>query len=187
MSRRSIGQAGFGFAQPSRSSSSLDEIAALIDWQPVGALLGSLYPSTKGEPAWPPLAMFKALLLAVWSDLSDVKRRRGQRLTIGCRPIPGPSLGLEQLDAGGDVLPARHIWYAEALRILPPRRPLDCTTMGETAGRRRATATTTTEFRARRMVAIGRWRMHADLAPSRPAVAKLRLAISGEARPRPSA
>lgn len=47
--------------------------SALIDWQPVGALLGSLYPSRKGEPAWPPLAMFKALLLAVWYDLSDVK------------------------------------------------------------------------------------------------------------------
>ncbi len=27
----------------------------------------------KGEPAWPPLAMFKALLLSIWYDLSDVK------------------------------------------------------------------------------------------------------------------
>ena len=27
----------------------------------------------KGEPAWPPLALFKALMLAVWYDLSDVK------------------------------------------------------------------------------------------------------------------
>jgi IS5 family transposase len=69
---RSIGRAGFGFAQPSRSSS-LDEIATLIDLRPVESLLGSLYPSTKEEPAWPPLAMFKALLLAVWYDLSDVK------------------------------------------------------------------------------------------------------------------
>src|SRR5437868_5469995 len=30
-------------------------------------------PAAKGEPAWPPLALFKALLLAVWYDLSDVK------------------------------------------------------------------------------------------------------------------
>ena len=36
-------------------------------------MLDRLYPATKGEPAWPPLAMFRALLLAVWYDLSDVK------------------------------------------------------------------------------------------------------------------
>ena len=27
----------------------------------------------QGRPAWPPLALFKALLIAVWHDLSDVK------------------------------------------------------------------------------------------------------------------
>ena len=34
--------------------------------------MAPLYPSAKGEKAWPPLAMFKALLLATWHDLSDV-------------------------------------------------------------------------------------------------------------------
>jgi transposase, IS5 family len=29
--------------------------------------------AAKGEPAWPPLALFRALLIAVWYDLSDVK------------------------------------------------------------------------------------------------------------------
>src|ERR1700742_1509437 len=62
-----------GFARRDRSRSSLDELSELIDWQPVAALLAALYPASKGEPAWPPLAMFKALLLAVWYDLSDVK------------------------------------------------------------------------------------------------------------------
>ncbi len=33
-------------------------------------LLEPLLPG-KGELAWPPLAIFKALLLAVWHDLSD--------------------------------------------------------------------------------------------------------------------
>jgi len=37
------------------------------------ALLDPLYPATKGEPAWPPLPMFQALLLPTWYDLSDVK------------------------------------------------------------------------------------------------------------------
>lgn len=36
-------------------------------------LLDPLYPAAKGERAWPPLAMFKALLLSIWYDLSDVK------------------------------------------------------------------------------------------------------------------
>jgi IS5 family transposase len=29
--------------------------------------------AAKGELGWPPLALFKALLLATWHDLSDVK------------------------------------------------------------------------------------------------------------------
>lgn len=53
--------------------SSLDELGKLIDWGSVAALLDPLYAATKGEPAWPPLAMFKALLLSIWYDLSDVK------------------------------------------------------------------------------------------------------------------
>ncbi|GBR05016.1 IS5 family transposase [Acetobacter oeni] len=51
----------------------LDKIAALIDWQPIAAILASLYPTTKEEAAWPPLSMFRAMLLAVWYDLSDVR------------------------------------------------------------------------------------------------------------------
>jgi transposase, IS5 family len=70
---RSIGQESLRVTSPSRSSSSLDQLAGLIDWGPIAALLLPLYPASKGEPAWPPLAMFKALLLAVWYDLSDVK------------------------------------------------------------------------------------------------------------------
>lgn len=31
-----------------------------------------VYSAAKGEAAWPPLAQFKALLLATWYDLSDV-------------------------------------------------------------------------------------------------------------------
>ena len=73
MAYRLIGQERLNVAPLSRSSSSLDELAGLIDWRPIAAALEPLYPATKGELAWPPLAMFKALLLAVWYDLSDVK------------------------------------------------------------------------------------------------------------------
>jgi len=73
VAHRSIGQERFGFAGRARPASSLDEIGKLIDWRPVAALLDPLYSAAKGEPAWPPLAMFKALLLSIWYDLSDVK------------------------------------------------------------------------------------------------------------------
>ena len=73
MAHRSIGQERFGFAGPTRAASSLDDLAELIDWEPVAVLLDALYSATKGELAWPPLAMFKALLLSIWHDLSDVK------------------------------------------------------------------------------------------------------------------
>ena len=73
MACRRIGQERFGFSARSRSASSLDDLAGLIDLCPVATLLEPLYPAAKGEPAWPPLAMFKAMLLAVWYDLSDVK------------------------------------------------------------------------------------------------------------------
>ena len=73
MAHRPIGQERFGFAGRTRSGSSLDGLGKLIDWSSVGALLEPLYAARKGEPAWPPLAMFKALLLSIWYDLSDVK------------------------------------------------------------------------------------------------------------------
>jgi IS5 family transposase len=73
VAHRSIGQERFGFAGRMRSASSLYALAALIDWSPVAALLDPLYPAAKGEPAWPPMAMFKALILSIWYDLSDVK------------------------------------------------------------------------------------------------------------------
>jgi transposase, IS5 family len=73
VAQRSIGQERFGFVGREQTTSSLDALVSLIDWSQVAVLLDPLYPASKGEPAWPPLAMFKALLLSIWYDLSDVK------------------------------------------------------------------------------------------------------------------
>lgn len=73
MAYRSIGQERLGFAVSSGIASSLDDLSRLIDWDRVAGILGQVHSSAKGEPAWPPLAMFRALLLSVWYDLSDVK------------------------------------------------------------------------------------------------------------------
>ena len=57
----------------SRGGTSLDEMAALVDWTELDRLLAGVSASAKGEPGWPPLALFQALLLAMWHDLSDVR------------------------------------------------------------------------------------------------------------------
>jgi IS5 family transposase len=74
MSRRQICQERLGFDSDRESRrSSLDELVKLIDSSPVESRLVDISSAAKGEPAWPPLALFKALLLAIWYDLSDVK------------------------------------------------------------------------------------------------------------------
>ncbi len=73
MSLGLIGQERLKVDPTSRGGATLERLSWLVDWQPVAALPAPLYAPAKGEPAWPPLAMFKALLLAVWHDLSDVK------------------------------------------------------------------------------------------------------------------
>jgi transposase, IS5 family len=72
MAHRRIGQEVFRFGAKAAHQSSLDELGAVIDWSVADQVLARLYPGPKGEKAWPPLAMFKALLLATWYDLSDV-------------------------------------------------------------------------------------------------------------------
>ncbi|MFY8041270.1 MAG: transposase [Bosea sp. (in: a-proteobacteria)] len=73
MVHRVIGQEHLRFAPDGKSAGALGQLDDLLDWGPIAERLGRLHASSKGEAAWPPLAMFKALLLSVWYDLSDVK------------------------------------------------------------------------------------------------------------------
>jgi IS5 family transposase len=71
MPRRLIGQETM-FEVPEMRSS-LDDIADLIDWALIERRLEVIHAAPRGEASWPPLAMFRGMLLAVWHDLSDVK------------------------------------------------------------------------------------------------------------------
>jgi transposase, IS5 family len=73
MAHRSIGQERLGFSASPKAASSLDELLDLVDWVEIAATLRDVHASARGEAAWPPLSMFRALLLSVWYDLSDVK------------------------------------------------------------------------------------------------------------------
>jgi IS5 family transposase len=55
----------------SRRKDRLSEIEGLIDWSGIEALLRPLRAGRMGRPPYPVLALFKALLLQRWHDLSD--------------------------------------------------------------------------------------------------------------------
>lgn len=73
MARRRIGQENFIARPEPHAASSLSGITALLDWTAIDRHLVDVSASAKGEPGWPPLALFRALLLGTWHDLSDVR------------------------------------------------------------------------------------------------------------------
>ncbi len=72
MARRLIGQERFSFGNAARKGD-LDALDAVVDWSHCDALMKEISASCLGEQGWPPLCLFKALLLGRWYDLSDVK------------------------------------------------------------------------------------------------------------------
>jgi len=51
----------------------LDDINELMDWDAAEHFLGDIHAKRRGSSAWPPMFMFKALLLQSWHKLSDPK------------------------------------------------------------------------------------------------------------------
>ena len=105
MSQRRIGQEAFAFGSSGDGRrSSLDDLRDLIDWAPIERQLAVVSCSAKGEPAWPPLALFKATLLAMWYDLSDVKLAEALDDRASFRRYCGFSMG-EATARAHDVRP----------------------------------------------------------------------------------
>jgi len=73
MARRQIGQERLQTIEASAGLTALDQIATLIDWTEIERHLADIYASPKGEQGWPPAALFRAMLLAIWHDLSDMR------------------------------------------------------------------------------------------------------------------
>ena len=73
MARRRIGQEDFIARPEPRAAASLAELAELLDWTGIDRALVGISAAAKGEPGWPPPALFRGLLLATWHDLSDIK------------------------------------------------------------------------------------------------------------------
>jgi IS5 family transposase len=73
VARRRIGQEDLIARAEPRAALPLLELAALLDWAEIDRHLVGISAAAKGECGWPPLALFRSLLLATWYDLSDVK------------------------------------------------------------------------------------------------------------------
>ena len=75
-------------------SARLDRISALLDWSRLDDLLGGVYASERGRPAYPPLVHLRILLLQGWYGLSDpgMEEALGDRLSF--RRFAG--LGLDE-------------------------------------------------------------------------------------------
>lgn len=70
----------------------LDDVHELIDWQRVEVLLSGIHNKVRGERAWPPLLMFKALLLQSWYSLSDPQLEKQLARDLLFRRFVGLSL-----------------------------------------------------------------------------------------------
>jgi IS5 family transposase len=49
----------------------LDDVNDFMGWQAIEDLLCDIHAKRHGNSAWPPLFMFKALLLQSWHNLTD--------------------------------------------------------------------------------------------------------------------
>ena len=72
MARRILGQEHLDLGDRSPVND-LNDLDRLVDWASLDEMMSEISSAARGELGWPPLALFKALLLARWYDLSDVR------------------------------------------------------------------------------------------------------------------
>ena len=91
-----MGGPGFGdlAAERLRRETELDRIAALLNWGPLSYRLEKHCRKLDGRPPFPPIMMFRALLLAQWYDLSDRGLEEALSDRLSFRRFVG--LGIEQ-------------------------------------------------------------------------------------------
>src|ERR1700744_4352623 len=101
MSRRDLSQPSFVDAMVSgygRVGGFLDRIEKAFDWSSFEALLSPIHGSATGAPGYPPLAMFKILLLQQWHTLPDPAAEEAVRDRLSFRRFCGLPLEVETPD-----------------------------------------------------------------------------------------
>jgi transposase, IS5 family len=95
MSRRDLSQPSFVEALVSGYGKSgfLDRIEQTFDWSAFETLLAPIHASARGAPGWPPLVMFKILLLQQWHALSDPGPEAAVRDRLSFRRLSRAAVG----------------------------------------------------------------------------------------------
>lgn len=97
MSHRAVAQMSLAeelVARRAGQNEQLGKIDRLVQWQPLERMLKRIYSAAEGRPAYPPLTMFKALLLQQWYSLSDPQLEEALADRLSFRSFV--RLGLEQ-------------------------------------------------------------------------------------------
>jgi IS5 family transposase len=94
MAHRKVGQLSLADAVVAKRAGNrmLERVAALIDWAAVESLLSGLHAAERGAPSYPPLVMFKAILLQQWHALSDPELEAALADRISFRSFCGLAL-----------------------------------------------------------------------------------------------
>lgn len=73
VAHREVGQLSLadGLVAKVGTNATLERLSELIDWTALAALLQSIHSAPVGRKSYPPVVMFKALLLQQWHGLSD--------------------------------------------------------------------------------------------------------------------
>jgi len=101
MSRRDLSQPSFVDAMVSgygKSGGFLDRIEQAFDWSAFEALLAPIHASRRGAPGYPPLTMFRIVLLQQWHTLSDPGAEEAVRDRLSFRRFCGLPLEVETPD-----------------------------------------------------------------------------------------
>ena len=101
MSRRCFNQPSLADAfvkAYSRPGGFLEEIAKTFEWRAFDVFMRPLHSSSDGAPAYPPLTMFKIVLLQQWYSLSDPAAEEAVRDRLSFRGFCGVPLDEETPD-----------------------------------------------------------------------------------------
>ena len=101
MSRRNFAQSSLADAfvkAYSRGGGFLQDLLETINWAAIDALFAQINANTKGAPGYPPLVMFKIVLLQQWYNLSDPAAEEAVRDRLSFRRFCGAPLDCETPD-----------------------------------------------------------------------------------------
>jgi len=68
---------------------SLDKVSELVDWTPIENILNDICSSRRGPKSYPPVTLFKALLIQTWYNLSDYQLEEAIDDRLSCRRFVG--------------------------------------------------------------------------------------------------